>query len=187
MIEGKINPVRGGAILTALRIKGETANEIIELIRGIRKNMIRIYVDQAIDVCGTGGDNSGSFNVSTATAFVTAGAGVKVAKHGGRAVSSQSGSADVLEELGVNINLTPQRAELVFYKVGMVFLFAPLFHPALKNISLIRKELKIRTVFNLLGPFVNPTSVERQLIGVPNAEIASKLAKVAKNCHISDY
>ena len=153
--------------------------------------MIRIYVDQAIDVCGTGGDNSGSFNVSTATAFVTAGAGVKVAKHGGRAVSSQSGSADVLEELGVNINLTPQRAELVFYKVGMVFLFAPLFHPAPKNISLIRKELKIRTVFNLLGPFANPTSVERQLIGVPNAEIASKLAKVGKklsykrstNCH----
>lgn len=180
LIEGKISPIQGGAILTALRIKGETVDEITELIKGIRKNMTRVYAGQAIDVCGTGGDQFGSFNVSTATAFVTAGAGVKVAKHGGRAVSSQSGSTDVMEKLGVNLTLTPQQAELVFYKVGLVFLFAPLFHPAMKNAALIRKELKIRTIFNLLGPFTSPASVQRQLIGVPNLEIAKKLAEVGK-------
>lgn len=180
LIEGKISPIQGGAILTALRMKGETVVEIVALIRGIRKNMNRVYAGQAIDVCGTGGDGTGTFNVSTATAIVTAGAGIKVAKHGGRAVSSQSGSADVMEKLGVNILLTPQQTELIFYKVGMVFLFAPLFHPAMKNVATIRKELKIRTIFNILGPFTNPTSVKRQLIGVPNLEIAKKLAKVGK-------
>lgn len=180
LIEGKISPVQGGAILTGLRMKGETVDEITELIKGMRKNMIRVYTGKAIDVCGTGGDQFGSFNVSTAAAFVTAGAGIKVVKHGGRAVSSQSGSADVMEKLGVNINLSPQRAELIFYKVGLVFLFAPLFHPAMKNIAEIRKELKIRTIFNLLGPFLNPASVERQIIGVPNLEIAKKLAEVGK-------
>ena len=180
LINGNINPIQGGAILTALRMKGETVDEIVALINGVRKNMVQIYIDRAIDVCGTGGDMSGTFNVSTATAFVTAGAGVKVAKHGGRAVSSQSGSADVIEKLGVNILLTPKQAELIFYKVGMVFLFAPLFHPAMKNIAAIRKELKIRTIFNILGPFLNPASVRRQLIGVPNIEIAEKLAEVGK-------
>lgn len=180
LIEGKISSVQGGSILTALRMKGETVDEITELIKGIRKNMIRVYTDQAVDVCGTGGDQFGSFNVSTATAFVTAGAGTKVVKHGGRAISSQSGSADVMEKLGINISLTPQRAELIFYKVGMVFLFAPMFHPALKNIATIRKELKIRTIFNLLGPFANPASVERQMVGVPNLDIAKKLAKVGR-------
>jgi len=180
LINGNINPIQGGAILTALRMKGETVDEIVALINGVRKNMVQIYIDRAIDVCGTGGDMSGTFNVSTATAFVTAGAGVKVAKHGGRAVSSQSGSADVIEKLGVNILLTPKQAELIFYKVGMVFLFAPLFHPAMKNIAAIRKELKIRTIFNILGPFTSPASVKRQLIGVPNIKIAEKLAKVGK-------
>ena len=114
LINGNINPIQGGAILTALRMKGETVDEIVALINGVRKNMVQIYIDRAIDVCGTGGDMSGTFNVSTATAFVTAGAGVKVAKHGGRAVSSQSGSADVIEKLGVNILLTPKQAELIF-------------------------------------------------------------------------
>lgn len=180
LINGNINPIQGGAILTALRMKGETIDEIVTLIKEIRKHKIPVFADQAIDVCGTGGDQQNSFNISTATAFVTAGAGVKVAKHGGRAVSSRSGSADVLEGLGVNILLTPQQAELIFYKVGMVFLFAPLFHPAMKNIAMIRKELKIRTIFNILGPFANPASVKRQLIGVPNLEIAKKLAKVGK-------
>lgn len=180
LINGNINPIQGGAILTALRMKGETVKEITGLIKKIRDVMIPIFADQAIDVCGTGGDQTGSFNVSTATAFVTAGAGVKIAKHGGRAVSSQSGSADVIEKLGVNILLTPKQAELIFYKVGMVFLFAPLFHPAMKNIATIRKELKIRTIFNILGPFTSPASVKRQLIGVPNIKIAEKLAKVGK-------
>ncbi len=180
LIKKNISPVQGGAVLTALRMKGETVTEITELIKGIRKNMTRVYAGQAIDVCGTGGDKSGSFNVSTATAIVTAGTGVKVVKHGGRAVSSQSGSADVMEKLGVNLLLTPQQVELVFYSVGLVFLFAPLFHPAMQNIAAIRKELKIRTIFNFLGPFISPASVERQLVGVPNLEIAKKLAEVSK-------
>ena len=180
LISKNINPVQGGAILTALRMKGETVDEIVALIKGVRKNMTRVYTNQAIDVCGTGGDQTGTFNVSTATAFVTAGAGVKVVKHGGRAVSSLSGSADVMEKLGVNIQLSSQQAEFIFYKVGMVFLFAPLFHPAMKSIAMIRKELKIRTIFNFLGPFINPASLKRQLIGVPNLKTAEKLAKVGK-------
>ncbi len=180
LINGNINPIQGGAVLTALRMKGETVDEIVALIKTIRKNMVHVYIDQAIDVCGTGGDQIGSFNVSTVVSFVTVGAGIKVVKHGGRAVSSQSGSADVMEKLGVNIKLSSQQAELIFYKVGMVFLFAPLFHPAMKHVSAIRKELKIRTIFNILGPFTSPASVKRQLIGVPNLEIAKKLAKVGK-------
>ena len=180
LINGNINPVQGGAILTALRIKGETVDEIVALINEIRKNMTHVYTDRAIDVCGTGGDQKGTFNISTATAFVTAGAEIKVVKHGGRAVSSQTGSADVIEKLGININLTAQQSEFIFYKVGMVFLFASLFHPTMKNIATIRKELKIRTIFNILGPFTSPASVKRQLIGVPNIKIAEKLAKVGK-------
>ena len=180
LIGGNINPVQGGAILTALRMKGESVDEIITLIKEIRKRMVLVYTGQAIDVCGTGGDQKGTFNISTTTAFVVAGAGIKVVKHGGRAVSSRSGSADVMEKLGINIQLSAQQAELIFYKTGMVFLLAPLFHPAMKQVALIRKELKIRTIFNFIGPFTNPASVKRQLIGVPNIEIAEKLAEVGK-------
>ena len=180
LINGNINLIQGGAILTALRIKGETVDEIVALINEIRKNMTHVHTDRAIDVCGTGGDQKGTFNVSTTTAFITAGTGIKVVKHGGRAVSSRSGSADIMEKLGINIQLSAQQAELVFYKTGLVFLLAPLFHPAMKQVALIRKELKIRTIFNFLGPFTNPASVKRQLIGVPNIEIAEKLAEVGK-------
>ncbi len=180
VIQGGVTPVQAGAILTALSMKGESVSEIAALIKTMRKNMVRISAKDAIDVCGTGGDGSQSFNVSTAVAFVVAGAGVKVAKHGNRAASSKCGSADVLEQLGVNINLSPSQAEDVLKKVGMVFLFAPLFHPATKNVVIVRKELKIRTVFNFLGPFLNPASVTRQLIGVPNIEIAEKLILVGK-------
>lgn len=163
----------------ALRVKGETTNEILGFIQTMKKHMIKINAPKALDIVGTGGDGSGTFNISTATSFVVAGAGVPIAKHGNRAASSKCGSADVLEALGVNINLTPQQAEEVFKKVGMVFLFAPLFHPAMKNIAPIRKELGIRTVFNFLGPFLNPAGTKIQLLGVPNLEIAEKLAKVA--------
>ena len=180
IINGTINNAQTGAVLTALQMKGETTDEIYGFIKAMRKNMIRVYIDQAIDVCGTGGDQKGTFNISTATAFVVAGAGVKVVKHGGRAVSSRSGSADVMEKLGINIQLSAQQAELIFYKTGMVFLLAPLFHPAMKQVALIRKELKIRTIFNFIGPFTSPASVKRQLIGVPNIGIAEKLAKVGK-------
>lgn len=180
VMKGNISHIKTAAILTAFRMKGETVNEITGLIKSMRENMIRVKADMAIDICGTGGDGSGSFNISTATAFVVAGAGVKVAKHGNRAASSKCGSADVLEELGVNLKLSAVQAEAVFNKVGMVFLFAPLFHPLMKNVVEVRKELKIRTIFNFLGPFANPASVCRQLIGVPNIEIAEKLAKVGK-------
>ncbi|PIQ80949.1 MAG: anthranilate phosphoribosyltransferase [Candidatus Pacebacteria bacterium CG_4_10_14_3_um_filter_34_15] len=176
-----ITPSQIGAILIALRMKGETPEEIVGLIKAMRENMIRVNAKYAIDVCGTGGDSSGTFNISTAVAFVVAGAGVKVVKHGNRAASSKCGSADVLEALGVNLQLSSQQAKEVFNQVGMVFLFAPLFHPALKNLVTVRKELKTRTVFNLLGPFANPASVKKQLIGVPSLEIAEKLAEVGKN------
>lgn len=180
VMQDKISPAQLGAILVALRMKGESSEEIVGLIKAMRKNMIRVKAHNAIDVCGTGGDGRGTFNISTAVAFVVAGAGVKVAKHGNRAASSKCGSADVLEELGINLQLSSQEAEDVLNKVGMVFLFAPLFHPAMKNVVAVRKELKIRTVFNFLGPFINPADVERQLIGVPGMEIAKKLAEVAK-------
>ncbi len=180
LINGNVNSIQGGAILTALKIKGETPEEINGLIKTMRKNMVSINLNNAIDVCGTGGDDSGSFNISTAVALVVAGCGVKVAKHGNRAASSKCGSADVLESLGVNIKLNPTQAQQVFKKIGMVFLFAPIYHPAMKNIVNIRKELKIRTIFNYLGPFINPSCPVKQLVGVPNKEIAQKLADVSK-------
>lgn len=178
VIDGNISPVQAGALLTALSMKGETASEVTDFIKVMKRKMTKIKAANAIDVCGTGGDGSGSFNISTAAAFVVAGSGVRVAKHGNRAASSKCGSADVLEELGVNINLNASEAGEVLEKVGMVFLFAPLFHPATKNVVTIRKELKIKTVFNFLGPFLNPASVQRQLIGVANEDTAEKLIQV---------
>lgn len=166
-------------MLVALRTKGETEQEILGFIHIMRKHMIKVNAPKALDIVGTGGDNTGTFNISTAASFVVAGMGVPIAKHGNRAASSICGSADVLESLGVNIHLTPKQAEDVFKKVGMVFLFAPNFHPAMKLIAPIRKELGLRTIFNFLGPFLNPASTKRQLIGVPNIKIAKKLAKVA--------
>lgn len=179
IIKGQLNPAQIAAVLIGLRTKGETVDEIIGFIKTMRKHMIKIKAPKAIDIVGTGGDEAGTFNISTASCFVVAGSGVPIAKHGNRAVSSKCGSADVLENLGVNINLTPSQAEDVFKKVGMVFLFAPLYHPALKLIAPIRKELGLRTVFNFLGPFLNPAETKRQLLGVPNEKIAKKLAEVA--------
>ncbi len=179
MAQGEMPATQMAALLTALRAKGETPDEIVGFIRGMRQKMIPIEGADAIDVCGTGGDGKGTFNISTAVSFVVAGAGVKVAKHGNRRASSMSGSADVLTALGVNINLTSSQAAKILENVGMVFLFAPLYHPAMKSVSLIRKELGIRTIFNLLGPFCNPASVKRQVIGVPNSTIAEGLAAAA--------
>ena len=180
VIKGALSPAQIGAILVALRMKGESSKEIVGFIKTMRKNMINVKATGAIDVCGTGGDGSGTFNISTAVAFVIAGAGVKVVKHGNRAASSKCGSADVLEHLGINLQLSPKHAESVFNKVGMVFLFAPLFHPAMKNLVSVRKELKTKTIFNFLGPFTNPASVKKQLIGVPSVKIAEKLADVGR-------
>lgn len=168
------------ALLTALSAKGETEEEITGLIFGMREKMKRINAPAGtIDVCGTGGDGKHTFNISTAAAFVLAGAGIPVAKHGNRAASSLCGSADVLEALGVTVQLTSQQAESVLQKTGMVFLFAPQYHSAFKQVGQVRKELGIRTVFNLLGPFASPAEVRRQVIGVPNLHIAEKLASVA--------
>lgn len=180
VMKGEVNHALIAAILTALRMKGETTDEIVGFVRAMREKMVRVNAPDAIDVVGTGGDGSGTFNISTASAFVAAGAGVKVAKHGNRAASSKCGSADVLEALGVNIQLTKEQAEDVFQKVGMVFMLAPLYHPATKEVVGVRKELKIRTIFNVLGPLVNPASTVRQLMGVPNEHIAKTLAAAAK-------
>jgi len=179
IIEGRLTPAQIAAVLVGLAAKGETVDEITGFIQTMRKHMIKIKAPGAIDIVGTGGDGSGTFNISTAASFVAAGAGIPVAKHGNRAASSKCGSADCLEALGVNINLTPEQAEKVFKKVGLVFLFAPNFHPAMKSVGLIRKELGLRTIFNFLGPFLNPAGTKRQLLGVPNIKIAAKLAKVA--------
>ncbi|MDO8522065.1 MAG: anthranilate phosphoribosyltransferase [bacterium] len=180
VMDGAITPVQTAAILTAFRMKGESVAEVRGLIQAMREKMVSMRADDAIDVVGTGGDGSGTFNISTAAAFVASGAGVKIAKHGNRAASSKCGSADVLEALGVRIELTPAQAEEVFKNIGMVFLFAPLYHPSMKQVVLVRRELKIRTIFNVLGPFSNPAGTKRQLVGVPNADLAKELAEVAR-------
>lgn len=179
IVNEKLNPSQIAAVLVGLRTKGEAVSEIVGFIKTMRKYMIKISAPRALDIVGTGGDGVGTFNISTVSSLVVAGCGIKVAKHGNRAASSKCGSADVLEILGVNINLTPAQAEKVFKKIGMVFLYAPFYHPAMKQIGPIRKELGIRTIFNFLGPFLNPALTKKQILGVPNVEIAQKLAKVA--------
>ena len=179
IIAGQLTPAQSGAVLVSLRTKGETVDEILGFIQAMRKHMVKINAPKTLDIVGTGGDGLNTFNISTVTCFVLAGIGVYIVKHGNRAVSGICGSADVLEVLGVNINLTPKQAEAIFKKVGMIFLFAPIYHPAMKIISPIRKELGLRTIFNFLGPFLNPASTKRQLLGVANIEIAKKLALVA--------
>lgn len=180
MITGELPASQLAAILVALRMKGETPNEIVGFVTGMRSHMTPLVTKGlVIDTCGTGGDRSGTFNISTTVALVVAGAGVVVAKHGNRAASSQCGSADVLEALGVHIMLSKEQAEKVLIKVGVVFLLAPLYHAATKHIAQVRKELGVRTVFNYLGPLANPALAKHQLIGVPNKEIAQKLAQAA--------
>lgn len=180
VLKGGVDPLLISAITVALRAKGETAEEIAGLVGAMRSNMISVVAPHAVDIVGTGGDGSNSFNISTVSAFVVAGSGVKIAKHGNRAASSTCGSADVLEALGVNINLTKDQAEEVFKEVGFVFMMAPRFHPALKEVVPIRKALKVRTIFNILGPLCNPAGTDRQLTGVPSIGIAQKMAEVAK-------
>lgn len=169
-----------GEILKVLSQKGETIDEIVGFIEGMKQRMLSVETQGAFDIVGTGGDGSNSFNISTTSAFVVAGCGVLVAKHGNRAASSKCGSADVLEALGVNINLDPEKAKSVLNKTGIVFLFAPAFHPAMKKVGPVRKELKIRTIFNYLGPFLNPATVKRMLLGTANLEIAEKFLEIAK-------
>lgn len=181
VLSGEINPEQLAALLSCLKMKGETQSEILGLVLAMREKMIKLEgAEDAVDVCGTGGDQSGTFNISSAVAFVVAGAGVKVAKHGNRAASSQSGSADVLEALGVTIALSPEQAAAVLQKIGLVFLFAPNYHPAMRHVAPVRKALGIPTIFNKIGPLCNPANVQRQLIGVPSLQDAQLLASVAQ-------
>lgn len=164
--------------LLALRAKGETENEIAGAAESLRRHMTRIRSNRTglLDTCGTGGDRSGTFNISTAAAIVTAAAGIPVAKHGNRSYSSKSGSADVLAELGVNIAATVPQIEYCLNELGICFCFAPLMHPSMKHVAAVRKQLGVPTIFNLLGPLVNPASAEFQLLGVGRPELRSVIA-----------
>jgi anthranilate phosphoribosyltransferase len=177
IMEGQVTPAQFGAFVTALRLKGETVEEIAGLARIMRAKAIPVRANgPVVDTCGTGGDGSTTFNISTAAAFVVAGAGLKVAKHGNRAMSSQCGSADVLEALGVKIELTAAQVERCLEEVGIGFMFAPAFHPAMKYAAAPRREIGIRTVFNILGPLTNPAGAQYQVIGVPSQEIGKKIS-----------
>ncbi|MCF7803563.1 MAG: anthranilate phosphoribosyltransferase [Candidatus Marinimicrobia bacterium] len=170
-----------GAVLTTLVAKGETAQEIAGFATAMREKMVQVPISaDAIDMCGTGGDGIGTFNISTAASFVVAGAGVPVAKHGNRSISSKSGSADVLAALGVDINMEPDKIAECIDDIGLGFLFAPAFHPAMKHVMPARKSLGIRTVFNILGPLCNPAKVKRQIIGLFDGELSEKMASVLK-------
>jgi anthranilate phosphoribosyltransferase len=177
---GEASPAQIGAVLVALRMKGETVAEIAAAAAVMREmaTPLPIAVADLVDIVGTGGDGVSTFNISTASALVVAAAGGKVAKHGNRAVSSRSGSADVLEAAGVNINLTPEQTAACIQEVGIGFLFAPLHHGAMRHAAGPRRELGIRTVFNLLGPLTNPAGAERQLVGVYDARWLEPVAQV---------
>jgi len=167
MMSGEATPAQMGGLLMALRIRGETVDEITGAVTTMRANMLRVDAPKdAIDVVGTGGDAAGSYNISTCAAFIVAGAGVPVAKHGNRALSSRSGAADVLGALGVKLELTPEQIGQCVREAGIGFMFAPAHHPAMKHVGPARVELGTRTIFNLLGPLSNPAGVKRQMVGV---------------------
>jgi anthranilate phosphoribosyltransferase len=179
LMSGTATPAQFGAFATALRMKVETVNEIAGMARAMREKSLRIEIGgPLLDTCGTGGDSSGSFNVSTCAAFVAAGAGARVAKHGNRAMTSQCGSADVLEALGARIDLTPAQVKRCIDEAGVGFMFAQAFHPAMKHVGPARREIGIRTVFNLLGPLTNPARATRQVLGVARRELVEPLAAV---------
>lgn len=189
MMSGKASDSQIAALLTALRLKGETATEIAGFARAMRENVCRVIVrsgveragpesdsGRLVDTCGTGGDRSDTFNISTAAAFVVAGADVRVAKHGNRSVSSRCGSADVMEALGVDLALTPEQVGNCIDEVGVGFLYAPLLHPAMRHVMTARRDIRIRTVFNILGPLTNPAHAPAQVVGVYEARLTELLA-----------
>jgi anthranilate phosphoribosyltransferase len=182
MMSGAATPSQMGGLLMALRMRGETVDEITGAVSAMRSKMLRVIAPaDAIDVVGTGGDASGSYNISTCAAFIVAGAGVPVAKHGNRALSSRSGAADVLGALGVKIDLVPEEISRCIAKAGIGFMFAPSHHPAMKHVGPTRVELGTRTIFNLLGPLSNPAGVRRQMVGVFSKQWVEPLAHVLKN------
>ncbi|MFC1991446.1 anthranilate phosphoribosyltransferase [Chloroflexota bacterium] len=182
IMEGQVTPAQFGAFVTALRLKGETSEEISGLARIMRAKAVRVTVaEPVIDVVGTGGDGMNTFNISTAAAFVVAGAGLKVAKHGNRAASSQCGSADVLEALGVNFNLPAEQVQKCVEEVGIGFMFAPSFHPATKFAVGPRREIGIRNVFNILGPLTNPAFASNYMLGVADGALVEKMTMVLQS------
>ncbi|MEL6547202.1 MAG: anthranilate phosphoribosyltransferase, partial [Myxococcota bacterium] len=180
IMDGDASDAQIAALLVALRMKGETVDEIEGAARAMRARMNSVTLDVSplLDTCGTGGDSSGTFNISTAVAFVAAAAGIYVAKHGNRAVSSRSGSADVLRELGVNLDAPPGTVEAAIRETRIGFLFAPHHHPAMKHATPIRRELGMRTIFNVLGPLTNPAGAPNQLLGVFTRDLVSPIAHV---------
>ncbi len=178
LLAGEASAVEIAAFLVALKMKGETSDELAGFVRGMREHMIRVDAgDDVVDNCGTGGDGSGTFNISTTASFVMAGAGAHVAKHGNRSISSATGAADVLEALGVKVTATPEEAARLIRDVGIGFLFAPAFHPSIKHVQPVRRELKMRTVFNLLGPMANPAGARSQVLGAPSVDTAELMAQ----------
>lgn len=180
MMRGEASPEQIAGLLMGLRARGETLDELVGFTRVMRQYAVPIRVEDphAIDLCGTGGDRSGTFNISTAAAFVCAGAGVTVVKHGNRSVSSQAGSADVLEALGVAIDLDAEGVERCLEEVGIAFTFAPRFHPAMRYVMPVRRALGVRTFFNILGPLCNPAGVRRQLVGAFRSDVAAAMATI---------
>jgi anthranilate phosphoribosyltransferase len=179
VMSGAATPAQIGGLLIAMRVRGETVDEIAGATRAMRAKVLPVRAPEgAIDTCGTGGDGKGTFNVSTCTAFVVAGAGVPVAKHGNRAISSRSGSADVLRELGVNIEASPETISRCIAKCGLGFMFAPAHHAAMRHVAAIRTELSTRTIFNLLGPLANPAGAKFQIVGVFGKEWVEPIAQV---------
>jgi anthranilate phosphoribosyltransferase len=184
ILNGQATTPQIAEFLVGLHTKGETAEELLGFARAMREKAATVHVgpdigpdsEPLLDTCGTGGDGGNTFNISTVAAFVVAGAGVRVAKHGNRSFTSRCGSADILEELGVQVSLAPERVAQAIREIGIGFLFAPLLHPAMKHAQPARLELKMRTVFNLLGPLTNPAGATRQLIGAPSAQAAELMA-----------
>jgi anthranilate phosphoribosyltransferase len=183
VLEGKVTQVQFAAILMGLHVKTESVSEIAAAASVMREFSTKVDssgLDHLVDTCGTGGDKAHTFNISTTAAFVSAAAGARVAKHGGRAVSSQSGSADVLESLGVNLALTPEQVGVCLREVGLGFMFAPNHHPAMKYAAPVRKELGMRTILNILGPLTNPAGAPNQVMGVFHADLVGIQARVLK-------
>lgn len=181
IMQGEISPVLIAAIITGLRVKKETIGEIAAAAQVMREFATKVDIPDnthLVDTCGTGGDSAHTFNISTASTFVAAAAGARVAKHGGRSVSSKSGSADVLEALGVNLNQTPQQVAQSIHDIGVGFMFAPNYHAAMKHAAPVRRELGIKTLFNILGPLTNPANAKRQVLGVFNTDLVKTLAHV---------
>ena len=184
IMEGHATPAQIGAFITGLRMKGETVSEIAGCAKAMRQSALPVVPQKSsdlVDTCGTGGDRAGTFNISTTAAFVVAGAGQAVAKHGNRSVSSRSGSADVLEALGVNLDLTPEQIAVCIDEIGIGFLFAPRLHPAMKHAVGPRREMGVRTIFNVLGPLTNPARAAAQVVGVYDADLTEPLARVLRS------